>query len=238
MIKNNNKTSFDLNPPIDVKQYDQSIRNFCACYEHILLMSYSFLKSKLNNNAKILIAGAGTGEEICNFIKRNPQWELTGVDPSKDILEIAGNKLSKLNLNNSKINLINCYIDDLPEKQIYDAATSILVMHFLDDNGEKQNFINSISKRIKKNAQFILVDGFGEKNTYNFNNTINAWKEFAVSMGVAKDIVESGFNNQILKLIKFVPENRITELLKNAGFHKISKFFTGFLYGGWIAEKK
>jgi tRNA (cmo5U34)-methyltransferase len=52
------------------------------------------------------------------------------------------------------------------------------------------------------------------------------------------DYVEKAFRKTILKVVKFVPESRILELLDKAGFGDIFRFYTGFLYSGWTAYKK
>jgi hypothetical protein len=58
------------------------------------------------------------------------------------------------------------------------------------------------------------------------------------SRGVDPQTVEDGFSGQILKRLQFVPEERIETLLDEAGFGKPSRFFTGFLYGGWVTNKR
>lgn len=231
------ETSFDLNPPIETNKYDESIRQFCAAYESIFTMSYSYLNSRLKEDAEVLIVGAGTGMEICTFSPLSPKWKLTGVDPSKDMLSIARSKIEAMNLK-SPINLYQGYTHELPEDSLYDGATCILVMHFLPDDGAKLELLKSISQHLKSGATFILVDGFGTRGSEEFNLAVAAWKKFAEAMGVDSQIVEDGFKNQILKKIQFVPESRISDLLNEAGFEKPYRFFTSFLYGGWVMTKK
>jgi tRNA (cmo5U34)-methyltransferase len=111
-------------------------------------------------------------------------------------------------------------------------------MHFLPDDGSKLRLLESIGRRLKSGSPFILADGFGEKDSETFNRTVSAWKTFVKARGVDPQTVEDGFNGQILKRLQFVPEERIEALLAEAGFEKPSRFYTGFLYGGWIAIKK
>lgn len=56
--------------------------------------------------------------------------------------------------------------------------------------------------------------------------------------GVDKQVVEDGFNNQILQRLKFVTEDRLQELFTEAGFSKGVRFYTSFLYGGWMLIKE
>lgn len=233
----NDTANFNLNPPVELNKYDESIRQFCAAYESIFTMTYSFLSSMIKDDAEVLVVGAGTGMEICTFSSKSPNWQFTGVDPSSEMLSIAKSKIERMKIVNT-INLFDGYTHDLPEGSLFDGATCILVMHFLPDDGSKLYLLKSISQHLKSGAPLVLVDGFGIKNSEGFNKTVLAWKRFAQTMGVDYQIVEDGFSNQILKRIQFVPEDRIIYLLNEAGFEKPHRFFTSFLYGGWIATKK
>jgi tRNA (cmo5U34)-methyltransferase len=232
-----NESNFDKNPPIDVSKYDESIRLFCAAYEPLFTMSYSALRSSLGDNANLLIVGAGTGMEICTFGRMSPNWSMTGVDPSAEMLSIAKKAIAD-NCITSNINLCQGYTHDLPETDMFDAATCILVMHFLLDDGAKLQLLESISSRLRSGAPFVLVDGFGVSNSIDYERNLSAWKTFVVANGVDPEIVEDGFCNQILKRLQLVSEERIVSLLNEAGFEKPTRFFTSFLYGGWIATKK
>ncbi|HEY3272929.1 MAG TPA: class I SAM-dependent methyltransferase [Methanocella sp.] len=229
--------NFDSNPPVGVSQYDSSIRQFTAAYEPMFTMAYACLRSLARDDARLLIAGAGTGMEICTFGPHSPGWNMTGVDPSGEMLAIAQKKIDEEQLANP-INLFKGYVHDLPETTDYDAATCILVMHFLPDDGSKLRLLESISRRLKSGSPFILVDGFGMKDSDSFNRTVSAWKTFAKTQGADPQLVEEGFSGQILKRLQFVPEERIVTLLEEAGFEKPSRFYTGFLYGGWMTTKK
>jgi tRNA (cmo5U34)-methyltransferase len=200
-------------------------------------MAYSCLRSLVKDDARLLIVGAGPGLEICTFGPHSPRWDMTGVDPSGEMLAIAKRKIDEKRLSNP-INLFKGYVHDLPETPDYDAATCILVMHFLPDDGSKLRLLESIGRRLKSGSPFVLVDGFGVKGSDSFNRIVSAWKTFAKTQGVDPQMVEEGFSGQILKRLQFVPEKRIVALLEEAGFEKPSRFYTGFLYGGWMTIKK
>ena len=230
-------SNFDSNPPISLNQYDESIRQFCAAYEPLFIMAYSCLRSLLKDNADLLVVGAGTGMEICTFGQKSPRWRITGVDPSAEMLVIAQNKIASLQLSN-QITLFNGYTHDLPESHLYDGATCILVMHFLTDDGSKLQLLKSIGQRLKSGAPLILVDGFGDRCSPEFDRAVAAWKTFVKAGGVDPGVVEDGFTSQILKRIQFVPEERLASLLAETGFEEPFRFYTSFLYGGWVAIKR
>jgi len=235
-IVRENATNFDTSPPVEVGMYDSSMRLFFAAYEPMFTMAYSALRSALRDDANVLIVGAGTGAEIVEFTKRNDSWKLTGVDPSADMLAIARKRVCEYELND-RVTLVQGYTSDLPEEPLYDAATCILVMHFLEDDGAKLSILEDISRRLKPGALLVLVDGFGDTSTPGFGNKFAAWKQFPVAMGMDRDFVEDRAQSILMQRIKFVPENRIFSLLAETGFVHPERFFTSFFYGGWMAFK-
>lgn len=228
--------NFDLSPPIAIAKYDESIRQFNAAYEPMFDMAYASLRSMLPGDADVLIVGAGTGMEICAFGRRCPGWKFTGVDPSTEMLSIAKKKIAENKLS-CQVSLFTGYAHDLPGSKLFDAATCILVMHFLPDDDSKLELLKSIGSHLKKGSPLILVDGFGDRSTAGFDRTLLAWKEFVKTQGVDPVFVEDGFRG-ILNRLHFVSDARITELLDEAGFEHPTRFFMGFLYGGWVVIKK
>jgi tRNA (cmo5U34)-methyltransferase len=228
--------NFDKTPPVKVEEYDRSIRLFCPAYEEIFRLAHCCLKARLPEKADILIVGAGTGMEICEFAPLNPGWSFMGVDPSQDMLNITNKKLREKNLGNH-IELFKGYVDDLEDNEAFDAATAILVMHFLKDDGSKLEFLKSINRRLKPGALFVLIDGFGDPESKEFSEKIASWKQYPLIHSIPEEIVESAFNEVIMKMVRFVPETRILGLLNEAGFTGVFKYYSGFLYGGWMGFK-
>jgi tRNA (cmo5U34)-methyltransferase len=234
MVSESGDGNFDKKPPVGVEEYDTRIRHFCGAYEEIFKLSHCCLSAILPQYARVLVVGAGTGMEIMELAPLNPGWSLYGVDPSGDMLSLARKKISEKKLAN-EIRLIKGYVDDLDNENGFDGATCILVMHFLKDDGAKLDLLKSIRQRLKAGAPLVLVDGCGEPGSMVFEETLKAWKKYPVLHGVDPKIVENAFSEIIMKMIQFVPETRILELLKQAGFIKVFKYYSGFLYSGWAA---
>lgn len=229
-------TSFDDRPPGNVAEYDKSIRLFCGAYEEMFTLSHCCLRARLPEQAKVLVVGAGTGMEICEFAPLNPGWSFCAVDPSGDMLSLLEKKIAEKKLT-SRIELRKGYVDDLAANESFDAATCILVMHFLKDDGSKLALLESIAKRLKPGAPLILIDGFGEPGSREFEALKASWMQYPMLHGVPAATVESAFAEVIMKMVRFVPEARILELLRMAGFTGMSRFYSGFLYGGWLGFK-
>lgn len=225
---------FDSNPPVATNEYDNMAQMALPGYEAMHTMALSFLRAHLPEKADLLIVGAGTGMELVKFGKGNSQWQMLGVDPSSNMLAIAQQKIEQHGY--MQVKLFQGYTHDLPATPLYDAATCILVMHFVPDDGSKLALLQSIAQRLQSSACFILVDVFGEKGSRELEQMVSVLKVFWSEMGMQSEsmaqVLET-FNKGVYP----ITEARVLELLKEASFENIMRFYTGLWVGGWVASK-
>ncbi|MBE9200652.1 MULTISPECIES: class I SAM-dependent methyltransferase [unclassified Nodularia (in: cyanobacteria)] len=231
-----NKTiNFDSNPPVATNEYDLMAQRVLPGYEVMHTMALSVLKATLPEKANLLIVGAGSGMELVKFGKGNSQWQMLGVDPSSNMLAIAQQKIEQHGLS-ERVKLFAGYTHDLDMTSLYDAATCILVMHFLPDDGSKLAFLQDISQRLKSSATLILVDIYGEQGTSEFERMISIikvfWQEMGIDTAKIMEVLET-----INKGVYTITEVRVMELLQQAGFGNILRFYTGLWTSGWVATK-
>jgi tRNA (cmo5U34)-methyltransferase len=218
-------------------QYDLDIRKAIPGYEFLHSMAQSLLQTNLHESARLLIVGSGTGMELVNYSQLNPGWTLTGVEPSSEMVAIAKSELINQGLQ-EQVNLHTGYVNSLPETEPMDAATLMLVMHFLPDDGAKLQLLQDIAQRLKPGAKFILADLYGDQTASYFSQLIKAWQALYFNQldEETRAKAETNFPASIKNSIYFVPEARIIKLLQMAGFSQVSKFYQAFLFGGWIAQ--
>lgn len=241
----NNLASFDkvidnMEQQIDFNgewsnEYDDTAHKIIPAYHSIYNLTAHLLRERLNKEARILVAGAGTGKEMVDWSQNNSHWSFTGFDPAEPMLSIAKRKVEAASLEN-KIHLVMGLIDDVVEKD-FDAATSILVMQFLPDDGKKLNFLKGIYDRLKPGAPIALVDLEGEIGSDEYNTLNAAWKNQQLFIRSESGRVSKEFIVRE-KEVHFIPQNRIEALLEEAGFIKIHKFFKAYLFGGYVAIKR
>lgn len=226
---------FDRNAPIAGSEYDDMAPLVLPGYEAMHQMTLACLRAKLPVEANLLVVGAGTGMELVKFCQGNSKWQILGVDPSENMLAVAKDKIQRYGLS-EQVKLFRGYTNDLADTPIYDAATSILVMHFIPDDGSKLAFLQSIARRMKLSSSFILVDVFGEKGTDDFQQMIalmnKFWQQTGISEAKITELLET-----MQKAVYPISETRVLELLKQAGFGKVIRFYTGLWLGGWMAVK-
>ena len=216
-------------------EYDDLVHIIIPAYHSIYELTQHLLMERLNKEARILVAGAGTGKEIIDCARNNPHWSFTGFDPAEQMLSIARKKVGAASLEN-KISFVPGLIDDVKEKN-FDAATSILVMQFLPDDGTKLNFLKGIAEKLKPGAPAVLVDLEGSIGSDEYKTLNAAWKNQQLFIRDDGDRVRKEFIVREEE-VHFIPQKRIVSLLEEAGFIKIHKFFKAYLFGGYVGIKK
>lgn len=70
-------------------EYDDTAHKTMPAYHSIYRLAQHLLREKLNKEARILVAGVGTGKELIDYSQNNPHWSFTCFDPAEPMLSIA-----------------------------------------------------------------------------------------------------------------------------------------------------
>jgi tRNA (cmo5U34)-methyltransferase len=215
--------------------YDQRIRNTFPFYETIHPVMNAMLRGFVPSDGQLLIVGAGTGAEILEFGKTNPDWRFMGVDPAQAMLDVAKEKIDAAGLT-ERVSFFKGYVDDLPTGRLYDGATLGMVLHFVADDGGKLKLLRAVASQLKAGAPLVLMDTCGDLTTPESQLLLEAWKHQQNLAGLKWDQVENRMKER-MEGSHFVSGNRIEQLLAEAGIHRFQRFFQIFMLGGWIAFK-
>ena len=227
---------FDTAPPIpvaDYRHFQTIIPGIDALYTSI----GAILNSQLPANADILIIGAGGGREIETLAASPALFRLVGVDPSEKMLDLARSYIPADA--EQRVRLIQGYVEDLPEDLTFSAATAVLVMHFLPDDGSKARFLDAIRARLQPGALYIHVDVSIESDLE--AETIGSVINFhGASIGFPADIASrpAEFAQAMRRADEHfvVSPTRNRALLEQSGFEIISPFFRSLWFTGWWAR--
>lgn len=219
------------------KRYDDTIRRVIPGYDALHSMTGVMLKDAVPADGRVLVVGAGTGAELLALGQAAPGWSFTACDPAAGMLAIAEDRI-KGHPVAERCGLHPCLCADLPaEETAFDAATCLLVMHFLPDDGTKLALLKSIAERLKPGAPLILADMHETPGSPRHQLIMNAWMHWQLGNGIDPVEVEKG-RRHVERDVHFVPLSRLTELLDEAGFTVPEHFFQAFLFGGFIAWRK
>ncbi|NJL39082.1 MAG: class I SAM-dependent methyltransferase [Leptolyngbyaceae cyanobacterium SM1_4_3] len=227
-----NPFDFDQNPNLPTADYDIAVRQSIPGYDAMLTMLTALFQLYLTDDAHILVVGAGGGNEIRGLSQTHPTWQFTGVDPSEKMLAVAQSKVESLGIDD-RITLHNGVVQELPIHP-YSAATSLLVMHFLPDDGTKLDYLKAIAARLQSGSPFVLVDSHGDKQSEVFKRLADGWQKRAQMAGMEPQRLNEVADG-VWQHIQCIPEERTLELLTQAGFTRITRFYTAFIFAGWVA---
>lgn len=219
------------------KEYDKGIRRTLPTYDPMFRLIQAFLRNNLMESAHVLVIGAGGGAEIQKLGETNPNWHFTGVDPSKAMLTVAQSKVEE-SLMTNRVKLIQGTVEEIPiSSSLFDGATCILVLHFIPTYEEKLKTLQKAQRLLRKGAPFVLVTKFGDPTEPQFEELIQLWKSYWLD---TTNLQPEQVNEmeQSIRQLSYIPEEEIRQLLQEAGFTRIAKFFSTTLFGGWICHTK
>jgi tRNA (cmo5U34)-methyltransferase len=219
--------------------YDDGIRKRIPGYETLHTTSYAILESALPDSARLLVVGAGTGQELVAYARARPQWQLVGVDPSLDMLERAREKTAAAGVA-ARVELHHGTTEVLPQETLFDAATALLVMHFLPDDAGKTKFLLGIAQRLRPGGLLLLADMTGQPGTAEFEALFAAWKvhwrhAHGADSGDAR--IEQEFAERRGRA-GWIDERRHLALFAQTGFEDFMPFWSGLLFRGWLMRKR
>lgn len=208
--------------------YNQFVETWIPNYNYFL--DYLPIIIQDTTNKDLLIVGCGTGNEIEKFRNFSKEWEITGIDPSPEMIEQAEFRFQ----NCENIKIVEGIVTDLNINRKYGAATLLLVLHFMEDNGDKENLLKEIANRLEPNAPFIMLDITGNANQIKQNLRI---LKSLLPKHLNSDEIESRLK-RIENELFIVSEERIIELFVKVGFEPPVRFFQSSIYVGWITSKR
>ena len=205
-------------------------------YDQVFEAVLALLHTHLGSEGHVLLVGCGTGKEIEHLTPPWPGWRFTAVDPSTKMIEATRSVVALLGVE-ERVRIHHGHVLDLPMRPECDAATVINVMHFLSDDGAKQELLTSVAERVRPKGPVVLFDLHGDPDSAAFATLWSAWLEFMEQRGLM-GYAKKHFVERLEQGIAFVPEARILELCRNAGLGPVARFFGGFLYGGWLLKRE
>jgi tRNA (cmo5U34)-methyltransferase len=215
--------------------YDRKIRASIPGYEALHAMVDDFLRLALPDEARLLVVGAGTGMELLGLGAAHPGWRFTATDLSADMLAIARANVDAAGLAERVVFHVG-QVHDLPDGEDYDAATSILISHFIKPREERARFFRSIASRLRPGAPLLTAEIVGDRQDEACAHFLSVWRGHYAAAGVPAREVEEDFARTDAT-VAFIPEAALTALLAESGFADVRRFFQALLFGGWVARK-
>ena len=132
-----------------------------------------------------------------------------------------------------RVDLIEGTVDDAPVGP-FDAATCILVLGLLPDDGSKSALLHAIRRRLKPGAPLVLVDQCLDKAAAGFEPRLNRYASYARASGVDPHVVDQA-RAALEANPGLVASERNEALIEEAGFRDLEVFYVGMAWRGWLA---
>ncbi len=218
--------------PDRVRQYlDVGPPAFAPGHDGLLQMIGVLLSEAVPSNGHLLVIGAGGGLETRYLAGIEPGWRFTGVDPAGEMLDLARTVAGPVA--QDRMTLIEGTVLDAPAGP-FDAATCILVLGLIVDDGGKLSLLQETHRRLKSGAPFILVDQCIDLAAPDAGRRLDRYERYALRSGVPFATAASA-RTAIAASSNMVPDWRNTQLLEEAGFHGTELFYAGMAWRGWLA---
>ena len=124
-------------------------------------------------------------------------------------------------------------VKDLSVEEAFGAATLLLVLHFLDDDGAKLDLLRDIAGRLRPGAPFVLLDITGDSTQIRENLQI---LKHLIPLDADDEQVRTRLERIGTALFP-VSEERLAALLVQAGFERPTRFFQTSVYMGWLTTR-
>jgi tRNA (cmo5U34)-methyltransferase len=180
-------------------------------------------------DGRVLILGAGGGQELKALAEAHSGWSFDGVDPSTDMLRLAEQVVGP---HAARMRFHEGYIGDAPEGP-FDAATSILTFHFIPHD-QRLETLKQIRRRLKVGAPFVLVHLSFPQTEPERSIWIARHVAYGLSNGTDAAHAESARQAISSRLTILSPEEEVT-MLGHEGFSNASLFYAGLSIKGWVA---
>lgn len=193
--------------------YNKHIRRLFPHYE-LLHELVNLSLGPLDAGSRVLVVGAGTGQEAASIARSHPGVHVCAQDIASEMLAQGRSQYAELDISWHPVP-----VAELNESR-FDAATLILVLHFLPDDGTEEGklqLLRDIAARLKPGAMFVFADLMPEPETY--ETLFELWK--------ANVLASTETDDRILGALDFVSNDlhtitpaRNTKLLELAGFEE------------------
>ena len=163
-----------------VEGYDEHMRTTIEGADDFYAYTASLLPAE--KDACVLDLGCGTGLELEEYFRLNPDAAVTGIDLSDAMLNAL-----KAKFPDRKLNLVQGSYFDVPfGENTYSAAVSVESLHHFTAE-KKEGLYASLHASLKENGFFVLTDYFAESDeqeTELFRNL----KQLKQEQGLPEDV--------------------------------------------------
>ncbi|WBU28439.1 class I SAM-dependent methyltransferase [Rhodopseudomonas palustris] len=213
--------------PQAVARYAENPPRMVPGFADMQRMAMLLLAERAPSDAEMLVLGAGGGLELKVFAEGQSGRSFVGVDPAAAMLDLARITLGD---HASRVRFHEGFIESAPEGP-FDGATCILTLHFLAHQ-ERLRTLKEVRDRLRLGAPFVVAHYGIPEGELDFWLSRSA--AFSITSGIDPARANAARAGIAERLPILSPEDD-EQLLREAGFGRVSLFYPGFAFRGWVA---
>ncbi|MBK1881258.1 class I SAM-dependent methyltransferase [Luteolibacter pohnpeiensis] len=184
-------------------------------------------------DSRILCVGVGTGNELIFLAKLYPDWTFVGIDPSEPMMNICRTKVAEAGLAD-RCELHTGYLDSLALDRGFDAATCLLVSHFLMETSERQELFANIAKHLKPGGMLVSADLATAIDTPAYRALTAPWFRLLLPPEATQKDFENARSAHGTAVALLDPVE-VESLIQSAGFTQPVRLYQCLLIHGWVS---
>lgn len=213
--------------------YDQQWSRMAPINSALHLLTSAVLAG-LPARAHILCVGAGTGAEILALAQAFPQWRFTAVEPSTPMLAVLRARAEEQGIA-ARCLFHAGYLDTLPANEAFDAATALLVSHFIQERQARIAFFQRIAERLRPQGTLVSADLAGDLAADDCQDLLEAW--FRVMSGAASTEGVARMREAYRRDVAVLPPQDVHDIIRHGGFEAPVRFFQAGMIHAWYARR-
>lgn len=213
--------------------YDENIVNTLPYYKEYSAQIIDLVNATGKKDITWLDTGCGTGTLAVRVLSERADVSFSLCDPSEQMLEIAKNKLSGLEVkenDNKEIKYFNISSGDISFSGEFDVVTAVQSHHYLTVE-ERKKAVKNCYNALKDGGIFVAFENIRMTTDESDELTLKRWVHFLEEHGNSPEKVQMQLDRRGTEVLPITVEQHI-EILRECGFRSVNVLWASYLQAG------